>query len=442
MEPALPPGRSGLMPLSRAALLSLLIVWAAAPASAQDDPILASRAAYQEAVRAYEAHDVPAFLAHAREAERLRPDHGGVIYALASACALSGDTAGAFAALRKFAALGYTADVAADSDFTRLKKLPAFTAVRGSLARNAEPVLRSRRAFTLPERDLLTEGIAWDSVTRTFFVGSVHHRKILRIEPSGRVSVLVPPGRDGLLAPLGMRADPTRRLLWVAASAVPQMEGYDTADAGRSGVFAFDLGTGELRGRYLISPDGQAHALGDVIVSRAGDVYATDSRAPAIYRISRGADSIERFLTSPLLLSAQGMALDGNERTMYVADYSRGLLRVDLAARVVRPVPRDDGVLALGIDGLYRAGNDLVGVQNGVEPHRVVRLHLQRGGDRITGVELLERARPDYAEPTLGVVVGGALYYVANSQWERFKDDGTVDAPDRLRRPLVLRLPL
>jgi len=427
------------LPLILPALVALL---AADPAAAQQDPILASRAAYQEAVRAYEAHDVPAFLAHAREAERLRPDHGGVIYALASACALSGDTAGALAALRRFAALGYTADVAADSDFTPLRELPAFAAVGRSLATNAEPVVRSRRAFTLPERDLLTEGIAWDSVSRAFFVGSVHHRKILRVEPSGRVSVLVPPGQDGLLAPLGMRADPARRLLWVAASAVPQMEGYDTADAGRSGVFAFDLRTGALRARYLIPPDGQPHALGDVVVTRTGDVYASDSRAPAIYRIARGADSIERFLTSPLLLSAQGMALDTDERTMYVADYARGLLRVDLATRTVRPVPADDGVLALGIDGLYRVGGDLIGVQNGVEPHRVVRLHLERGGDRITRAEVLERARPDYAEPTLGVMVGGALYYVANSQWERFRDDGTIDSPRRLRRPLVLRLPL
>jgi hypothetical protein len=55
---------------------------------------------------------------------------------------------------------------------------------------------------------------------------------------------------------------------------------------------------------------------------------------------------------------------------------------------------------------------------------------------------VLERARPDYAEPTLGVVVGRDLFYVAASQWERFRDDGTIDGPDTLRSPLVLRLRL
>jgi sugar lactone lactonase YvrE len=422
---------------------SLLLLWVIpAAAAAQDDPVLASRAAFQLAVKAYEVHDVPAFLAHAREAQRLRPDHGGVTYTLASACALSGDTAGAFDMLRRFATLGYTADVMADSDFARLRPLPAFAAIRQALARNAEPVMRSQAAFTLPERDLLTEGVAYDPRTRAFFVGSVHHRKIMRVDHSGRVTEFIAPARDGLWAPLGMRADSARELLWVATTALPQMVGYDTADAGRSGLYAFDLTTGALRGRYLLPRDGSPHALGDVVITRAGDVYASDSRAPAIYRVRTGADTIEEFLRSPLLLSAQGMAFDHGEKTMYLADYSRGLLRVDLATRHIQPVPAADGVLVLGIDGLYAAGDALIGVQNGVAPYRVVRLHLDGDGRRILAAEVLERARPDYAEPTLGVVVGSALYYVANSQWEQFREDGTIEAPAELKAPLVLRLPL
>jgi len=442
MEPARWARRSGLMP--RASLWpALALLWAIpVPAPAQDDPILASRAAYQQAVKAYEAHDVPAFLAHAREAQRLRPDHGGVTYALASACAMSGDTAGAFAMLRRFAKLGYTADLMADSDFESLRSLPAFDAVRRSLARNAEPVMRSRAAFTLPERDLLTEGIAYDARTGAFFVGSVHHRKIMRVDRSGRVTEFIAPARDGLWAPLGMRADSARDLLWVATTALPQMVGYDSADSGRSGLFAFDLATGALRGRYLLPQDGSAHALGDVVISRAGDVYASDSRSPAIYRVRSGSDTVEEFLRSPLLLSAQGMAFDRDEHAMYVADYARGLLRVDLGSRDIKPVPAADGVLALGIDGLYAVERDLIGIQNGVAPYRVVRLHLDGDGRRIVSADVLERARPDYAEPTLGVVVRGALYYVANSQWERFRDDGTIDAPGELTAPLVLRLPL
>jgi sugar lactone lactonase YvrE len=430
------------MPPFIALLLLALLASPSARASAQSDPVIASRAAYQAAVHAYEAHDFLGFLRHAREAERLRPAHGGVVYGLACAYSLTGDTAAALAMLQHFAALGHTADLDADADFTNIRTLPAFDSVRHAMRRNAAPLVRSTPAFILPERDLLTEGIAYDPKTRSFFVGSVHRGKILRVDSHGRATDLVPPGLKGFWAPLGMRVDPARRVLWVAAAAVPQTVGYDSADAGRSGLFRFDLVSGALTGRFPLPADGQPHTLGDVTIARNGDVYSTDSRGPAVYRVRAGSDSIEQFATSPLLLSAQGLALDAEERTLYVADYSRGILRIDLTTRAVRLLETADDVLALGIDGLYLVEGSLVGIQNGVAPHRVVRLRLDASGNRVEHAEVLERARPDYAEPTLGVVVGHDLFYVAASQWGRFHDDGTIDAPDTLRPALVLRLRL
>ncbi|HUR93210.1 MAG TPA: hypothetical protein VMY76_01410 [Gemmatimonadales bacterium] len=423
----------------------LVLVLGSAPASilpAQQDPVVASRAAYQQAVQAYTAHDIPSFLRYAIEAERLRPAHGGVVYTLASAYTLAGDSSAALRTLRRYAQLGYTADLAADSDFVSLRTSPAYDELRGALAQNAAPLARGRPAFTLPARDLLTEGIAHDPSSGAFFVSSVHQRKIVRVDRRGRVSAFSSLVDAGLPAPFGLRVDPSRGALWATFAAVPQMVGYDSAGAAPSGLVRFELSTGAITGRFLVPTDGKPHALGDLTVSRTGDVYATDSRGPVVYRLRAGTDSLERFVESPLLLSAQGLALDADERSLYVADYSRGLLRVDVATRQVRLVDVDDGILTLGIDGLYMADRDLVAIQNGVTPHRVVRLSLDARGDRVVRAEVLERARPDYAEPTLGVVVGRELFYIANSQWERFRDDGGVDAPERLQAPLVLRLPL
>ena len=423
-------------------LVLALLASLPARASGQSDPVVASRAAYQEAVQAYEAHDFQGFLRHAKEAERLRPAHGGVVYGLACAYALTGDTAAALATLQHFAALGHTADLDADADLTSVRSLPGFDSLRLAMRRNAAPMVHSTPAFTLAERDLLTEGIAFDPKTRSFLVDSVHRGKILRVDVHGRTTEFVPPGLKGFWAPLGMRVDPAHGVLWVAGAALPQTVGYDTADSGRSGLFRFDLASGALTGRFPLPADGQPHTLGDVAIARSGDVYSTDSRGPRVYRVRAGSDSVEEFVSSPLLLSAQGLALDAEERTLYVADYSRGILRIDLATRAVRLLETADDVLALGIDGLSLVEGSHVGIQNGVVPHRVVRLHLDASGNRVERAEVLERARPDYAEPTLGVVVGRDLFYVAASQWERFHADGTIDAPDTLRPPLVLRLRL
>jgi sugar lactone lactonase YvrE len=417
-----------------------LIATLPAVAPAQSDPVVQSRQHYRAAVEAYEAGDRAAYLEHAREAQVLRPAHGGVTWALASALALSGDSAGAFRALRHFAALGYSGNIAADSDFAGLRGSEAYAELTRRLEENGTAVVASRIAFELPEVDLLTEGIAYDSARGTFFVGSVRKGKILRAAGDGRASTFAAV-EGGHWAPLGLRVDQRRGTLWVAAAALSQTAAYSAADSGRSAILRYDLRSGRLSRRYE-PRDGEAHAIGDLIVTRAGDVFATDSRAPIVYRIRAGSDSLERFTRSPLLLSAQGLALTPDERTLYVADYARGILRVDLASRSVTLMQTADSVLALGIDGMYYHEGHLIGIQNGVAPHRVVRLSLSPAGDRIVEARVLERAHPRYQEPTLGVLVNGELFYIANSQWERFGQDGGIPDSTALERPVVLRLPL
>jgi sugar lactone lactonase YvrE len=428
-------------------LACLLITVQPAVAPAQSDPVVDSRKHFRAAVEAYEAGDRAAYLEHAREAQALRPEHGGVTWALASALALTGDTAGAFRTLRHFAALGYFGDLAADSDFAGLRGSAAYEVLTRRLDGNRTPVVASRVAFDVPQPDLLTEGIAYDSATGVFFIGSVRKGKILRVAGAGRTTDFVTV-EGGRWAPLGLRVDGRRRILWVAAAALPQVAAYQAADSGRSAILRYDLRSGRLTGRYEPrDADPHAigdhpHAIGDLIVNRGGDVFATDSRAPVVYRIAAGADSLERFIRSPLLLSAQGLALTADERSLYVADYSRGILRVNLADRGVTLLQTADSVLALGIDGLYYHRGHLIGIQNGVEPHRVVRFTLAPGGDGVLEGKVLERAHPRYDEPTLGVLVGGDLFYIANSQWERFGQDGRIADSTGLQRPVVLRLPL
>ena len=443
--PHLRPFLPDLMRTTSAGLCLLLLLPASAPAQepAPDaQSIAVSRAQYRLAVQAYQERDYTAFLEHARRAQRLRPAHGGVTYALASAYALTGDTAAALAWLRRFAAMGYAADVLADTDFAGLHRSEALAEIERRLRLNREPLVRGTVAFELPERDLLAEGVAYDPREGAFYISGVHHRKIVRMATDGHVSDFASLAGKDDGAPLGLRVDPGRRTLWVTTAANPAMRGFSPADSGRSTLLRYELDTGRRSGSYPVPADGRAHGLGDLVIARDGVVYTSDSRSPVIYRLDPGADALAPLVESALLVSAQGLALAPDERSLYVADYSAGILRVDLERRVVTPMATADTIAALGIDGLYYVDGSLVGIQNGVEPSRVVRLRLSPTGDRIEEEEVLERGHPHHAEPTLGVVVGRDLYYVANSQYQRFTQDGRVAAPDSLRRPVVLRLRL
>ena len=69
---------------------------------------------------------------------------------------------------------------------------------------------------------------------------------------------------------------------------------------------------------------------------------------------------------------------------------------------------------------------------------RIVRLAPDRAGRRIGRLTVLERANPDWGEPTLGFVVGDGLVYVGDGGWERFGPAGVpngkgVAKPYRIR---------
>jgi hypothetical protein len=98
------------------------------------------------------------------------------------------------------------------------------------------------------------------------------------------------------------------------------------------------------------------------------------------------------------------------------------------------------GTTDYGIDGLYRHGNKLVAIQNGIRPHRVTAFELDDDGLSIRRGWTLVANLPEFDEPTLGVVRGDDLYFVANSHWNRFDRDNRL--PEGLTGPIILKLSL
>ena len=100
-----------------------------------------------------------------------------------------------------------------------------------------------------------------------------------------------------------------------------------------------------------------------------------------------------------------------------------------------------DGTV-LGINGLYSYHGSLIGVQNGVNPQRVVRLSVKRDLSRIERPETLEANNPVFDEPTLGVLVKDTFYFIANSQWGAIDEKGQMVPEGKLKEPIVLKFKL
>jgi sugar lactone lactonase YvrE len=396
-----------------------------------------------EARKAYARGDRALFVRDYEEAARLRPGDAFILYNLACARALDGRTAEALEALTAFGALRVAADLDSDDDLASLRGAPEYARVRSAITALRKERISSGAvvAFTVPEKALVPEGVAYDPVTKAFFLASIHRRKILRVAADGRISDFVAPGRDGLQSAMGMAADPKRRALWVVSSALPRREALRKGEPFGSALLEFDLDTGRLRGVRLPPASAEPPLFDDLAVGADGRVFVNDSRRGRIFTAAPGRSDLALLFESSEIRGVQGLALAPGGGALYFSDYS-GLWRLELAGKKLTrfAVPPD---LALnGIDGLASFGGALVAVQNGIQPNRVIRLDLTPDGAAIARARILEMNHPAFDEPTLGVVVSGALYFTADSQGERFRDEKHPVQPEEMRDAVVLKLPL
>ena len=161
-----------------------------------------------------------------------------------------------------------------------------------------------------------------------------------------------------------------------------------------------------------------------------------------MYRLRSNADTLER-IGSPLFRSLQGVAPTADGRSVFIADYAHGLLVFDVASKRVTRLDDAPASTSLGCDGvvLDRQGA-IIAVQNGVSPARVMRFVVDRGRRRVLTATLLDRNLAIADEPTAGTIAGGRYVYVANSQWEKYDEDGVKKPGMALTAPVLLAVPL
>lgn len=404
------------------------------------DSASVARAAWRRGQLALRAREHAAAEREIARAAAAWPTQPAYVWGLAVAAALAGDTATVLRALDSYADFDLGNDLRADTVLRAYVARPDFAAVVARHDRNRAPMTRSRVAVTLADSTVWPEGMDYDPRTRRWYLASVAHRTIVEVDAHGHTRELWPRDTPRIASMLAVRVDRARGVLWATTSAVPQILAHAQADSNVAALMKVRIADGAVLRRWDLAPSPRGHTLGDVAIARSGDVWLSDSNEPVLYRLRLGADSLERF-TSPLFRSLQGIAPLPDGRAVFVADYSHGILRVELPSGRTTRVQDAPRSTSLGCDGIVWDSDGIVAIQNGVSPARVVRFTLDRSRSRIMRAEVIDR-NPIADEPTIGTLVGHEFVYVANSQWEKHGDDGALRAGARLTAPILLAVPL
>lgn len=390
---------------------------------------------FSEAREAHKAGDHKKFYEMIQEAHKLHPYHQGILYQAGIAAALNNNTAESIGYLTKAILINADFDLnhqdlnalTGNKDFENLKLLQQEL---------QKPIITSDTAFLIKDRTLHIECIATGESKNIFYLGSIHQRKIIRVDEKGKVTDFTSASQDGLCSVFGIKVDATNNVLWACSSPTEEMQNFDSSAT--SAVYKYDLRTGKLLTKYFQDKITTA-TFGDLTISPDRKVFVSDSKNNTILIVNESAKKLEPYYTSEEFWSIQGLTFSADGRYLFIADYIKGIFRMDTKDKTLKLISHNLSVAVKSVDGLTFYNNSLVAVQNLVSPMRTTQYFLNNNSDEFTRYKIIDRGHPAFNEPTIGCVEGDTFYYVANSQWAGYDKQRKIKPADQLQDIVILK---
>ncbi|MBT1698825.1 hypothetical protein KK083_18170 [Fulvivirgaceae bacterium PWU4] len=416
-------------------LLIGLLAMGICPAIAQPNALPEALAKAREA---YKAGDHQRFYELMLEAHKVHPYHQGVLYQAGLAAALNNKPEEAITWLTRAIQVNAAYDLT-HQDLASLNGREDLEKLKILQQELQQPIVHSDTAFVVKDRTLHVETIAPGESKGVFYLGSIHRSKIVRVDEKGNSRDFTTDGQDGLTSVFGIKVDAAKKVLWACAAPVPQMEGFDSTHT--PAVFKYDLRTGKLLTRYSPRVPKQP-IFGDLVLSSKGIVFIPDSRNNIIFTVNERSGQLEPYFTSPEFWNIQGITFSDDGKYLFIADYIKGIFRLDMQNKTLTFLPADFPLSLKSIDGLTYYNNSLVAIQNGVTPMRVTRYYLNDTHDRLTSYSIIDRAHPAFNEPTTGCRINDTFYYVANSLWSGYDKANKLKPTNELQDVVILKVGL
>ncbi len=382
-------------------------------------------------------HDTKRFIWALKRITELMPNSGNLKLQLAIAYAKIDDKTNAYNTLIHMQMQGFGYDVAKDPRFDPIHGTKVWDYLVANLQVNSKQFGEGKTAYELPKGDYLFDSLAWDAKHKQLLAGSTRDGNIYRVGKHGKLEPFIKTdANNGPWSIYALGVDQKHGKLYAASASKQIYKDFNAENANRAGVFEFDLASGKLLNTYLLPGRNSRVLLTAMTVSAGGKVYVTDGPRRQVYSIDDG--KLRPLLQNPKLTNISALAVSGDGRTLYMADYSLGIFGFDLTkGKAFEPRYNPENLVLGGIVGMYWYDGTLVIVEDGMVPKRVMRLQLADDGHTIKGAMPLDVAHPQFVALGRGAVAGSKLYFVANRQDGLYDANGLLSDPGNLARTTI-----
>lgn len=267
------------------------------------------------------------------------------------------------------------------------------------------------------EQDLFPEGMTIDSRTKTVYLNSLKHKKIVSSSiDGGNSKTFLESNEHNYLAGFGMT---------IKGDTLYALGNSLTAGKNKSILLLLNLSSGDLIDSYSIDRS-EFQYLNDLTVSSKNEIFITDSESNKSYKIKRPYKTIEIYLNSEKVPNSNGITISDNDEYLYFASY-KGICIVETSSKKIINQPKEE---YSSIDGLKYYQDNLYGIVNAWGDNSLnglFKFELNEAGTEILGKERLIEFTEDFKIPTTFDILDGKIYFVINTQLNNYDGEKILD---------------
>lgn len=287
-----------------------------------------------------------------------------------------------------------------------------------SLSSGTKPekeIKKATIAFNLKLKNFFPEGIAYDPINQCFYMGSLVKNRIVKILFDGTVTDFISSTNQDNFRYIGLRVDSAYKLLWACA---------EIKEKKQVGITKFDLGTGKLIKKYMVSKKEDMHLFNDAAITKDGTVYITSFAGGTVYKIDKTTDQLSVYLELGEKKYTNGIDVSPDERFLFMA-VNADILRIGIKNKEIKSIQPPENESLGFADGLYYYKGGLVAVQtrrvNQKRSVRVARSILDKDYLKALKILTLVEDHPYFEIPTTGAIVNDEFYFIATSYIDKLE---------------------
>lgn len=288
---------------------------------------------------------------------------------------------------------------------------------------------------------MLFQSMAFDEQNNRFLLPSVRSGDIYQVDANGKLSVFVDANEAQDFGAVDIVIDNKNAVFWVASATMPQYNGTTQENFGSAKINKYRLSDGKLLTEVDLSNLAKPLLLNNFTLMSSGDVIAFNPFTKELFKFSKDGKTNEVFATLPQFNAIQAIAIDDEDQVLYLADYDLGIVLLNLENKKMIPLVDSPKVNLSGVEELFYDDGDLIVIQSGVQPQRVLRVILQQKAGFKSMVPL-EANNPNFAALSKGALGKDDVYYFANNQWSKMDLAGNLLPDEQWQDLIIMKTPL